>query len=169
MALPLQKLHTEQLQSQIYSFFWTKQREGITVCKRTLVSRKRVHASHAMGGLQVPMVQDTVTGLHQNLVQKLHKQITADMPSICASHFQEVLIRVHRPTLNEHVTALGPIQWLKTATQLEAHNAIFAASFRALATLLQILEKIQKPGTWHPSLATPSWQATHSQIRRTHY
>ncbi len=71
MALPVEKEQLDALRGEQLSVLWTEQKEGQTVRKRSLVSKKRLHGSHAVGGLNIPNPADIVTGLHQNLIQKL--------------------------------------------------------------------------------------------------
>ena len=65
---------TYSIAGTVLSFLWTRQKEGQTVGKRILVSKKRVSASFGMGGLQIPDPETTIQGTQINLLQKIFTQ-----------------------------------------------------------------------------------------------
>ena len=149
MALPVETEQLDALRGEQLSFLWTKQKDGQTVRKRSLVSKKRLHGSHEVGGLNIPNLADIVTGLHQNLIQKLYKKSQTDPDNLLLQLLEDLLTRTGRPSLRSHVEHLGPVLWRKTATALARHNAMFSKGFKAVAELLVMYEGSQEH--WHLS------------------
>ena len=82
-----------------------------------MVSKNRISASYNMGGLQIPHPTTTITGLQQNIIQKVYKkEINGDKTTINYI-IQTLLQEVARPSLEEHIHKLGPLQWKITATK----------------------------------------------------
>ena len=149
MALPLQENHVQEVQNGIQQFMWTKQKNSITLQKRRLVSKTRVHASHVMGGLQIPLVKDTLQGLHMNLLQKMYKLHLQDPENLLHHLLTDLLYRTNRPTLSTHLKAYGPLGWEKTARNLQTHNLMFSQAFQAVGSLLRDMETSRSH--WHLS------------------
>jgi hypothetical protein len=70
MALPVELKHTEPLFSEILRFLWTKQVDGPTKQKRSLVAKKRISAGLEMGGLNIQHPDEINQGFQLNLLQK---------------------------------------------------------------------------------------------------
>ncbi len=149
MALPIPMEEENRIQQDIQKFMWTKTRDGIQLQKRRMISKKRLNASHAMGGLNIPLVQDTVQGLHANLLQKILKNGLKDEGNMLYLLLQDLLQRTNRPSLPEHVQRIGPTGWTKTAAKISPFNKLLAQAFQAVATLLVSLEDSKQH--WHLS------------------
>ncbi len=122
--------------------------EGQTKQKRRLVAKKRLGAGLAMGGLGIQPIENTVQGFQQNLLQKIYKRVNQTANgSLLPLLLNRLLLRVHRPSLEDHVERLGPQQWKHTTVRLEQKNKMFAQAFRAIGRLLQLYE-VDKDG-WH--------------------
>jgi hypothetical protein len=148
MALPITSNYTDELQKAILKLLWTRQIEGQTKQKRRLVARGRLGAGLAMGGLGIQPVENTVEGFQQNLLQRIYKRVNqAASNSLLPNLLNRLLVRIHRPSLEDHVERLGPQQWIATAVRLEQKNKMFAQAFRAVSTLLCLYE-VDKDG-WH--------------------
>ncbi len=78
MALPIDKNQAGSIQQGIQTFLWTRQKEGVRLQKRRMVSKQRINASHEMGGLEIPLVEHTISGLHCNLIQRIYKNMIRD-------------------------------------------------------------------------------------------
>jgi hypothetical protein len=148
MALPITSNYTDELQKAILKLLWTRQLEGQTKQKRRLVARNRLGAGLAMGGLGIQPIENTVEGFQQNLLQRIYKRVNQTAStSLLPSLLNRLLVRVHRPSLEDHVERLGPQQWETTAARLEQKNKMFAQAFRAVSALLRLYE-VDKDG-WH--------------------
>jgi hypothetical protein len=104
MALHVEPLHTENLFSKILRFLWTKQVDGRTAQKRSLVAKKRISTGLEMGGLGIPHPDETIQGFRQNLIQKIFYrqywlQPAAHLPTILTG----LLARANRPGLYDHI------------------------------------------------------------------
>jgi hypothetical protein len=120
MALPITGNHIDELQKAILKLLWTRQFEGQTKQKRRLVAKKRLGAGLAMGGLGIQPIENTVQGFQQNLLQKIYKRVNQPANgSLLPRLLDRLLLRVHRPNLEDHVERLGPQQWKLTAERLE--------------------------------------------------
>ncbi len=110
MALPTLKNQGDALQKEALSFLWTRQVDGNTVGKRRLVAKNRIAASHSMGGLQVQHPAEHAGSLQLNLIQKIYQDTRNNQrKSTLPSLLSELLRRVNRPTLEDHVQQLGPV------------------------------------------------------------
>jgi hypothetical protein len=148
MALPVSNNHTDGLQTAVLKLLWTRQVDGHTKQKRRLVAKTRLGAGLEMGGLGIQPIEHTVQGFQQNLLQKIYKRVNQPANgSLLPQVLNKLLMRVHRPSIEEHVERMGPQQWNLTATRLESKNKMFAQAFRAISTLLQLYE-VNKDG-WH--------------------
>ena len=107
------------LYKETLNFLWTQQVDGNTVCKWRLVAKERIPASHAMGGLQVHQPAEHAKGLQLNLLQKIFLDSRVNpRQSQLPALLQEILKRVHRPTIEDHMQQLGPIEWACTGQML---------------------------------------------------
>jgi hypothetical protein len=147
MALSITDNHIDELQKAVLKLLWTRQFEGQTKQKQRLVAKKRLGAGLAMGGLGIQPIENTVQGFQQNLLQKIYKRVNQPANALLPRLLNRLLLRVHRPSLEDHVEQLGPQQWKLTAVRLEQKNKMFAQAFRAISTLLQLYE-VDKDG-WH--------------------
>jgi hypothetical protein len=122
--------------------------DGNTVGKRRLVAKNRIAASHSMGGLQVQHPAEHAGSLQINLIQKSYQDTRNNQrKSILPSLLSELLRRVNRPTLEDHVQQLGPVQWAATRKLLADHNLLLSQSFVFMAKFLRQYET--KPDSWH--------------------
>jgi hypothetical protein len=120
MALPITSNYTDELQKAILKLLWTRQFEGQTKQKRRLVAKNRLGAGLAMGGLGIQPIENTVEGFQQNLLQRIYKRVNQTASdSLLPSLLNRLLVRIHRPSLEDHVERLGPQQWEITAVRLE--------------------------------------------------
>jgi hypothetical protein len=148
MALPVTSNHTDELQKAVLKLLWTRQLDGHTKQKRRLVAKKRLGAGLEMGGLGIQPIENTVQGFQQNLLQKIYRRVNQPANgSLLPRVLNQLLLRVHRPSVEDHVERMGPQQWNLTAMRLKPKNKMFAQAFRAVSTLLQIYE-VDKDG-WH--------------------
>jgi len=148
MALPTLKNQGDALQKEVLSFLWTRQVDGNTVGKRRLVAKDRIAASHSMGGLQVQHPAEHAGSLQLNLIQKIyHDTRNNQRKSILPLLLSELLRRVNRPTLEDHVQQLGPVQWAATGKLLADHNLLLSQSFVFMAKFLRQYET--KSDSWH--------------------
>jgi hypothetical protein len=148
MALPITSNYTDELQKAILKLLWTRQLEGQTKQKRRLVARNRLGAGLAMGGLGIQPIENTVEGFQQNLLQRIYKRVNQTAStSLLPSLLNRLLVRVHRPSLEDHVERLGPQQWETTAARLEQKN-------KMLAQYYDYMKWTKMGGTTLPSLAT---------------
>jgi exonuclease III len=159
MAIPVNSNHCETLFKEIIKFLWTKQKDGQTLQKRIRVSKHRVSASLQMGGLDIPHPEDLVKGFQLNIIQRILLKDDRNIPSLLPDLLQGLLARVGRPSLDQHITQLGPEQWKLTSRKLETENTILSQAFQAMADLLQ----------WHET-SIESWHCAaivgHSLIPR---
>jgi hypothetical protein len=148
MALPTLKNQGDALQKEVLSFLWTRQVDGNTVGKRRLVAKNRIAASHSMGGLQVQHPAEHAGSLQLNLIQKIYQDTRNNQrKSILLSLLSELLRRVNRQTLEDHVQQLGAVQWAATGKLLADHNLLLSQSFVFMAKFLRQYET--KPDSWH--------------------
>ena len=162
MALPIPNEEADKIQQDIQKFMWTRTKDGVQLQKRRMVSKKRLNASHHMGGLNIPLVQDTIQGLHTNLLQKILKNGLKDEGNILFLLLQDLLLRTNRPNLTEHVLRIGPTGWEKTATKLAPYNSMMAQAFSAVAKLLISLENSKQH--WHLSAIVGHTEAKNLNI-----
>jgi len=147
MAIPVQEDQCESLHKEVVKFLWTVQREGEEVQKRIRVSRKRIGADFAMGGLMIPHPKEIVTGFQQNLIQRIFQKNTLGIPSQLPLLLDTLLARVNRPPLHCHVQQLGPVQWQLTSNKLKEENTMFSQAFLSISTLLAEYEADKS--SWH--------------------
>ena len=140
MALPIFNQQIQQTFDEILSFLWTKQVDGNTVNKRRLVSKNRIPASLEMGGLQIPHPSQTIQGLQQNMLQKIHRKERFDDFSHLSQILNGLLVSLGRPSLTEHIISLGPTEWSRTATRLKTVNQMFSQAFSSVGDLLIMQE-----------------------------
>ncbi len=113
------------------------------------MAKKRLRAGLAMGGLGIQPIENTVQGFQQNLLQKIYRRVNQlANGSLLPRVLNKLLLRVHRPSIEDHVERMGPQQWNLTAMRLERKNKMFAQAFRAVSTLLQLYE-VDKNGWQH--------------------
>ncbi len=75
------------------------------------MAKKRLGAGLAMGGLGIQPIENTVQGFQQNLLQKIYKRVNQTANgSLLPRLLNRLLLRVHRPSLEDHVERLGPHQ-----------------------------------------------------------
>jgi hypothetical protein len=92
-----------------------------------------------MGGLQVQHPGEHAGSLQLNLIQRIyHDTRNNQRQSILPSLLGELLQGVNRPTLEDHVQQLGPVQWAATGKR---------QSFVFMAKFLRQYET--KPDIWH--------------------
>ena len=173
MALPINKNQADSIQQGIQTFMWTKQKEGVRLQKRRMVSKQRINASHEMGGLEIPLVEHTISGLHCNLIQRIYKNMIRDEDNLMALLLQDLLGRVGRPNLQEHIQQLGPMEWKRTAQKINPINRMLGQAFESVAQLLQSLETSKDH--WHLSAIyghseapAPTVTAMEAQILKQH-
>jgi hypothetical protein len=155
MALQVGKSYTDELQKEILKFLWTRQLDGQTKQKRRLVAKTGLGAGLEMGGLGLQPIEHTVQGFQQNLVQKIYKKANRPETGSLLPHIlSRLLLRINRPTIEDHVERLGPEQWTMTATRLHARNRMFAEAFQAVAVLLACMKWTRMDGIMPPSLVT---------------
>ncbi len=112
------------------------------------MAKKRLGAGLELGGLGIQPLENTVQGFQQNLLQKLYRRGNQPGTRSLLPHIvNRLLLRVNRPSVEDHVERLGPQQWNFTAARLEQKNRMFAQAFRAVAALLTLYE-VDKDG-WH--------------------
>jgi len=147
MAVPVSTEHSEALFKEVTKFLWTRQQEGQTVNKRTRVSKDRVSADIEMGGLKIAHPKELVKGFQQNLIQRILQKDTLDIPSLLPDLLQGLLDRVNRPSLDHHISHLGPVQWEITGDSLLRENTMLGQAFHAVADLLKWHETSRE--SWH--------------------
>ena len=147
MAVPVSTEHSDALFKEVTKFLWTRQQEGQTVNKRTRVSKDRVSADIEMGGLKIAHPKELVKGFQQNLIQRILQKDTLNIPSLLPELLQGLLHRVHRPTLEQHIEHLGPVQWKTTGDSLLRENTMLGQAFLAMADLLSWHETSRE--SWH--------------------
>jgi hypothetical protein len=100
-------------------------------------------ASHSMGGLRVQLPAEHAESLQLNLIQKIyHDTHINQRQSILPSLLGKLLQRVNRPTLEDHVQQLGPVQWVAIGKLLAEHNMHRSQSFIFMAKFLRQYETI---------------------------
>ena len=147
MAIPIDTNHSDQLIKEISLFLWTRQKEGEQIMKRRLVSKQRISAELSMGGLQISHPRDIIVGLQQNLIQRILEKGTRQIPSLLPQILNNILASNGRPTIEEHVDHLGPMQWRLSSTSIAAHNVMFSQALSSIATLLEYMEMTGP--SWH--------------------
>ena len=147
MAIPVQDEQCDKLHKEMVKFLWTVQREGEEVQKRIRVSKKRMGADFAMGGLMIPHPKEVVIGFQQNLVQRIYQKNILGIPSQLPMLLDTLLARVNRPPLHIHVQQLGPAQWQLTGNKLREENTMFGQSFISIGSLLEWHETDKT--SWH--------------------
>ena len=151
MALPTYPQQGDNLYKEVLNFLWTRQVDGNTVYKRRLVAKERIPASHAMGGLQVQQPAEHARGLQLNLLQRILQDSginsrESQLPAL----LQELLQRVHRPSIEDHFQQLGPLQWAQTGQLLGDHNALLGQAFNAMSRFLKLYES--GSDGWHAAI-----------------
>jgi len=152
MALPVTKEQLDNLDKEVRTFFWTRQKEGETLQKRRVVAKNRIPADMEVGGLRVPLVQTIAQGFKLNLLQRIYKRTEKPEhfpPSMLPTVLQSLLQQAGRPSLEEHIARLGPSQWVKTGRALLMKNIMFSQAFSAGSQMLKLLE--MDPESWHHS------------------
>jgi len=147
MAIPVSSIHSDNLFDEIRHFLWTRQKDGETVQKRIRVSKKRVSADIALGGLGIQHPADTIIGFQQNLIQRILQKNSRQIPSLLPELLEGLLRKIGRPSLEHHILHLGPVQWRITGRKLTSHNTMLGQSFKSLSTLLEWYET--DPESWH--------------------
>jgi hypothetical protein len=151
MALPTYREQGEMLYKETLNFLWTRQVDGNTVCKRRLVAKDRIPASHAMGGLQVQQPAEHAKGLQMNLLQKIYQDSRINTrQSQLPALLREVLQRVRRPTIEDHMQQLGPLEWARTGQAVMEHNALIGQAFIAMSKFLKLYES--GSDGWHAAI-----------------
>ena len=110
MSLLLRKHQLEELDKEVRSFFWTKQRDGHTLQKRGLVAKNRIPAAYSIGGLQVSLLETTAKSFRLNLLQKLFQKTIHPnhfLPTVLPSILRQLLHVTGRPDLEQHVHRMG--------------------------------------------------------------
>ena len=95
-----------------------------------------------MGGLKVPLLQNTAEGFRLNLLQKIlrrEEKPTQFPQSMLPDMLNNLLTMKGRPSLAELVNNLGPSQWTTTATQIKNTNSMYSQAFRAGSQLIKKL------------------------------
>jgi hypothetical protein len=78
-----------------------------------------------MGGLGIQPIENTVQGFQQNLVQKIYKKANQPETGSLLPHILNgLLLRINRPTIQDHVERLGPEQGTVMAARLLNRNEI---------------------------------------------
>jgi hypothetical protein len=134
MALPATEKDLQPLYKEIKSFLWTIIENDTTVQKRRFVAAKTQSASFDKGGLQIPV--ETPEGLHINLQQKCLRKMNNDQHNKYTHIIQQVLSGAGRPDLNEHVSRMGPGEWMKTSTKIRNVNPMLGDAFQSMAKFL---------------------------------
>jgi hypothetical protein len=140
MSLPANKENMKKIFDQILKFLWTRQVDGETHYKRKLVSTLRVNAGLKMGGLNIPHPETVAEGLQMNFLQKTYKKIKAGDTSKMVAIISDMLTMNGRPSLEDHVEKLGPLQWEKTSEKLENINLFVSQSFGSVGKFLRLQE-----------------------------
>jgi hypothetical protein len=100
-----------------------------------------------MGGLKIAHPKELVKGFQQNLIQRILQKDTLDIPSLLPDLLQGLLDRVNRPSLDHHISHLGPVQWEITGDSLLRENTMLGQAFHAVADLLKWHETSRE--SWH--------------------
>ena len=101
-----------------------------------------------MGGLQVQHPAEHAGSLQLNLIQRIyHDSQNNHRRSLLPDILQDLLQRINRPTLEEHVQQLGPIQWVITGKKLKDHNHLLSQAFIFMAKFLRQYE--MQADNWH--------------------
>jgi len=147
MAIPITSEHSNILHKETLKFLWTRQREGQTIQKRIRVSKRRIAAEFDMGGLKIPHPMDVITGFQQNLIQRIVQKEPKNIPSLLPEMLRGLLTRIDRPTIEQHIQWLGPVQWRITGNKLIRENTMLGQAFGSIATLLEGHETSKT--SWH--------------------
>jgi hypothetical protein len=120
MALPITNNHIDELQKAVLKLLRTRQLDGQTRQKRRLVAKKRLGAGLEIGGLGIQPLENTVQGFQQNLLQRIYRGVNQPATgSLLPCVLNRLLLRVNRPSIEDHVEGMGPQQWNLTAVRLE--------------------------------------------------
>jgi len=136
MAMPVHKERIQHIFDEIFSLLWTRRKDGITIFKRKVVARDRIFAGYEVGGLDIRSPTTTIKGFQQNLIQKILKNPDREMSQVLAA----ILIKIRRPTLQQHIDFMGPQQWVKSAEKIKNYSLILSQAFSSVAEHLQIYE-----------------------------
>jgi hypothetical protein len=127
MALPVTRNHIDELQKAVLKLFWTRQLDGCTKQKQRQLAKKRLGAGLAMKGLGIQPLENTVQGFQQNLLQKIYRRVNQPANgSLLPRVLNKLLLRVHHPSIEDHVERMGLRQWNLTAARLKQENKMFA-------------------------------------------
>jgi hypothetical protein len=127
-----------------------------TVREAILIYFAPREAGLEMGGLGIQPIENTVQGFQQNLLQKIYRRVNQPANgSLLPRVLNKLLLRVHRPSVEDHVERMGPQQWNLTAMRLEPKNKMFAQAFRRLVHCFKYMKWTQMGGIMPPSMATP--------------
>ncbi len=77
------------------------------------MATKHLSASFDKGGLQIPHPEETAEGFWLNLIQKYLRKMNNGQHAKFTRIIEEVLSRAGRPDLIEHVSKIGPREWMK--------------------------------------------------------
>jgi len=135
-------LHKETLK-----FLWARQREGQTIQKINRFPKRRIAAEFDMEGLKLTHPMDVLTGFQQNLIKRIIQKEAKNIPSLLPEMLRGLLTRIDRPTIEQHVQWLGPVQWRITGNKLTRKNAMRGQALGSIATLLEGHETSKT--SWH--------------------
>ena len=105
------------------------------------MAKKRLIASHHVGGLSIQFSQSIAKGLQLNIIQKI---ISQGYNSPTYRVIEEILIFCHCPTLQKHVQGYGPQEWERTAERIRARNLFISQIFATVAHFLTQLSSQTK-------------------------
>jgi len=115
------------------------------------VAKERIPASHTMGRLQVQQPADHAKGLQLNLLQKIFQDsLINKRQSQLPALLQELLQQFHRPTVEDHMQQLGPLEWAHTGQMIGEHNALLGQAFTAMSKFLKLYETGSEG--WHAAI-----------------
>ena len=110
MALPIETEYNEHIVKEGLKMLWTKQKEGETVRKRRLVSRKRVEASYEMGGLQMIHPKTKMEGMQLNIVQRKYREEGTEGEGMMNKIIGDIMEEVGSTNMKELVEGIPSIQ-----------------------------------------------------------
>ncbi len=100
-----------------------------------------------MGGLNITSPETILKGFQQNLIQRIVQKTAEGTPSLLPELLNNLLESINRPSLDQHLSNLGPAHWKQTGNRLMAKNEMLGKAFQAMSELLETHESSTE--SWH--------------------
>jgi hypothetical protein len=99
IALLVESTHTAELYKEVQCFLWIKQLDGKNKTEKETSSKEKTTGRTVKGRTKFPHLDFTGRGFQQDLIQKIHKQGSANPMVNLPSILLDYLDRANRPRL----------------------------------------------------------------------